>query len=56
MTNDELERQAFEAECRDGLVNGGMGKDDHGNYYSMLTYASWAGWKARARKESNDGN
>lgn len=51
--NDELERQKFEAACRSGLMNGGMAKDDHGYYYSMLTSASWAGWKARAKQESN---
>jgi hypothetical protein len=31
-----------------------MERDDHGNYYSMLTYASWAGWKARAEMEKSD--
>lgn len=51
--NDDLERQNFEAACRAGLVNGGMAKDDHGNYYSKLTYASWEGWQARAKQESN---
>lgn len=51
--NDEIERQKFEAACRSGLVNGGMASDDHGNYYSTLTYASWEGWKARAKQESN---
>lgn len=39
-------REQFEAECRNGLINGGLAKHENGKYASELTYAVWRGWQA----------
>lgn len=39
-------REQFEAECRNGLINGGLAKHENGKYASELTDAVWRGWQA----------
>lgn len=39
-------REQFEAECRNGLINGGLAKHENGKYVSELTDAVWRGWQA----------
>lgn len=39
-------REQFEAECRNGLINGGLAKHENGKYTSELTDAVWRGWQA----------
>lgn len=39
-------REQFEAECRNGLISGGLAKHENGKYASELTDAVWRGWQA----------
>lgn len=39
-------REQFEAECLNGLINGGLAKHENGKYVSELTDAVWRGWQA----------
>lgn len=39
-------REQFEAECLNGLINGGLAKHENGKYASELTDAVWRGWQA----------
>ena len=39
-------REQFEAECRNGLINGGLAKHENGKYASELTDSVWRGWQA----------
>ncbi|MBW2956134.1 hypothetical protein [Hafnia paralvei] len=38
--------EQFEAECLNGLINGGLAKHENGKYASELTDAVWRGWQA----------
>ncbi len=54
MTNDELERQAFEA----WLKNRGYrtDRDVRGEYVFSYAASTWQGWQARANLEKSDGS